>query len=312
MPTKLIGLSQLTVIVCLPGSSIDWCESGQQFAYRMNLPELAGVAMKIFQSVSGQRTHWVPAFCEMIGTAILVLGGLSLVIITFGAGSPIAAILPSVRLRQVLTGFLFGCIGTLVTISRLGKESGAHINPAVTFGFWMMGKMKPPIAVSYIFAQLAGALLGCLPLLAWGAMGRSIAFGATSPGKGYTVWAALAGETITSFCLAATLYIFVGYRKLRRYTPAVIPFLYAIMVPLEAPISGTSTNPARSFGPAFISGQWNAWWIYWVGPLLGALASIVVFSFLIDKIEEARLYHFECDNRKFFQEKVAPNSTGPV
>jgi aquaporin Z len=265
--------------------------------------------MKLFQSTPGQRNPWVMFFCEMMGTAVLVLAGLSLVIFTFGSGSPLAALLPSVRLRQVLTGFLFGCVGAVVTISRLGKESGAHINPAVTFGFWMMGKMKPSIAVGYILFQLGGALLGCLPLLAWGSMGRSVSFGATVPGTGYTVWAALAGEVVTSFCLAATLFIFISYRKIRRFTPGTIPFLYAIMVPLEAPISGTSTNPARSFGPAVISGEWSAWWIYWVGPLLGALASIVIFSFLFDKIEEARLYHFECDNRKLFREEVHADST---
>lgn len=268
--------------------------------------------MKMFQSAPGKRSPWVPAFCEMIGTAVLVFAGLSLVIFAFGAGSPVAALLPSVRLRQVLTGFLFGCVGALVTISRLGKESGAHINPAVTFGFWIMGKMKPPIAASYIIAQMAGAVLGCLPLLVWGSTGRSVAFGATVPGKGYTVWAALAGEIVTSFCLAATLFIFIGYRKLRHYTPAAIPFLYAIMVPLETPISGTSTNPARTFGPAIISGEWSGWWIYWIGPLLGAFLSVVVFSFLIDKIEEARLYHFECDDRKLFQEKAKVDSGGPV
>jgi aquaporin Z len=266
--------------------------------------------MKLFESAPGKPNPWAMFFCEMTGMAVLVLAGLSLVIAAFGLGSPVAALLPSVRLRQVLTGFLFGCVGALVTVSRLGKESGAHINPAVTFGFWMMGKMQPSIVVGYILYQLMGALLGCLPLLAWGAMGRSVSFGATLPGTGYTVWEALAGEIVTSFCLAATLFIFVGYRKLRRFTPAVIPFLYAIMVPLEAPISGTSTNPARSFGPAMISGEWSAWWIYWVGPLLGALASIVIFSFLIDKIEEARLYHFECGDRKLFHEKLHADSSG--
>jgi hypothetical protein len=67
--------------------------------------------MKIFQTKPGKADPWVPVFCEMIGTALLVFGGLSLVILTFGASSPVAAIVPSVRLRQVLTGFLFGCVG---------------------------------------------------------------------------------------------------------------------------------------------------------------------------------------------------------
>jgi Major intrinsic protein len=131
-----------------------------------------------------------------------------------------------------------------------GKRKRAHMNPAVASGFWMMGKMVPPIAAGYIVAQLIGAVLGCLPLLVWAAMGHSISFGATTPGPGYTVWIALLGEILTTFCLASTLYIFIACRKLRRFTLAVIPFLYAIMAPLEAPLSGTSTNSARTFGPA--------------------------------------------------------------
>jgi aquaporin Z len=121
--------------------------------------------MKILQSVPGKRNPWVLFSCEMIGTAVLVLAELSLAIVTLG-GSPVAALFPSVRLRQVLTGFLFGCVGALVAASRLGKESGAHSKPCRHVGFWMMGKMEARIAVGYILAQLAGALQGCLPLLA--------------------------------------------------------------------------------------------------------------------------------------------------
>jgi aquaporin Z len=73
------------------------------------------------------------------------------------------------------------------------------------------------------------------------------------------------------------------------------------MVPLEASISGTSTNPARTLGPAVISGQWDGWWIYWVGPLLGMLLGILACSFFIRKIEVAKLYYFESDNRRFFK-----------
>ena len=71
-------------------------------------------------------------FSEMIGTAVLVCGGLSVVIAMSGSGSPMGRIVPNERLRTALTGFLFGCVGTAVTLSRVGRESGAHINPAVT------------------------------------------------------------------------------------------------------------------------------------------------------------------------------------
>jgi len=122
---------------------------------------------------------WRLLVFEMIGTGLLLLGGLSVVILMFGAGSPMEQWIPSVVLRRIITSFLFGCVGATIALSVVGKVSGAHINPAVTFGFWMMKKMDGKTAASYVLAQLAGAFLGCLPLLLWGAMGRSIDFGAT-------------------------------------------------------------------------------------------------------------------------------------
>jgi aquaporin Z len=243
---------------------------------------------------------WRLFVSEMVGMAVLLLGGLSLVIFMFGAGSPMERLVPSVLLRQILTGFLFGCLGATIALSTVGKESGAHVNPAVTFGFWLMQKLDARTALGYVVAQLIGACLGSVPLLAWGSMGRSVAFGATVPGENYTTGVVLMGEVVTTFALVAGLCVFIGFRHLRPFTPALIPFLYAVMVPLEATISGTSTNPARTFGPALISGQWQGWWIYWVGPLTGTLVAIGVCSSLAKRIEVAKLYHFESDRRRIF------------
>ena len=107
-------------------------------------------------------------------------------------------------------------------------------------------------------------------------------------------------QAITTFALIAGLCLCLGFRRLRPFTPAMFPFLYAVMVYVEAPLSGTSTNPARSLGPAIISGEWQGWWIYWVGPLIGTFAAIVACSFLAKRIEVAKLYHFESDRRRFF------------
>ena len=216
----------------------------------------------------------------------------------FGTGSPMIGLLPGETLRQTITGFLFGTTGGLIALSPVGRVSGAHINPAVTFGFWMWRKLDARTAAVYAAAQLAGAAAGVVPLLLWGAMGRSVAFGATTPGVGYSTRAVLTGEIVTTFALVTVLCVFLGFRHLRRFTPATMPILYAIMVPLEAAISGTSTNPARSFGPSLLSGQWDGWWIYWAGPLVGTLAAIIVCSALAKRIEEAKLYHFESDRRR--------------
>ena len=106
------------------------------------------------------RVRWRLFSSEAIGTAALVCGGLSVVIVMFGDGSPMGRIVPNELLRTALTGFLFGCVGTAVTLSRVGRESGAHINPAVTMGFWMMRKLDGRAAAGYIVAQLLGASLG--------------------------------------------------------------------------------------------------------------------------------------------------------
>ena len=243
---------------------------------------------------------WRRLVSEVVGTAMLVLGGLSVVIVMFGTGSPMERVLPSVVLRQGITGFLFGCVGASIAVSRVGKESGAHINPAVTLGFWLMQKLTTRVAIGYVLAQLAGSVLGALPLLAWGALGRSVDFGATVPGSSYTTSAALLGEVVTTFALVVGLCVFLGFRHLRRFTPLLMPPLYGVMVPMEAAFSGTSTNPARSFGSAVISGQWEGWWIYWVGPCLGTVAGILVCSALAKRIEEAKLYHFEAQRRRLF------------
>lgn len=244
---------------------------------------------------------WAQFISEFAGTALLVLVGLSLVIFMFGSGSPMLRLLPSEGLRRLITGFLFGTTGALIALSPVGKVSGAHINPVVTLGFRLMGKLDQGVGVVYVLAQLAGACVGALPLLAWGSMGRSVAFGATLPGQDYAIATVLLGEVITTFIMVSLLAVFLGFRRIRPFTPAIFPFLYAIMVYVEAPISGTSTNPARSFGPAIVSGQWQGWWIYWIGPLIGAIAATLACSFLAKRIEVAKLYHFDSDHDGLFR-----------
>jgi aquaporin Z len=244
---------------------------------------------------------WRLFFAELIGTALLLIVGLSLVILMFGDGSPMTEFIPNLKLRQSITGFLFGGTGALIAVSALGKESGAHVNPAVTMSFLLFKKISTKVAIIYVAAQLLGAILGTAPMLLWGQLGRSISFGATLPGEGYTMQEALLGEMITTFTMVSLLIIFLGFRQTRAYTPSLFPFLYAIMVPLEADISGISTNPARSFGPAVISGAWNGWWIYWIGPLTGALLACLACSMLAKRITVAKLYHFDSDRDGLFR-----------
>lgn len=247
------------------------------------------------------RFPWRTFFAEMIGTALLVLGGLSLVIFMFGTGTPMARWIPGEDLRRAITGFLFGTVGALIALSPVGQESGAHINPAVTLGFWLVRKIDLRTACVYISGQCLGGIIGAVPLLAWGTMGKSVAFGATLPGPGFSTSAVFMGEVITTFAMVSGLCIFLAFRKLRPFTPGLFPPLYAIMVWLESPLSGTSTNPARTLGPAVISGEWQGWWIYWAGPVVGMLLALLVCSALIKRIGVAKLYYFDSDRYGIFK-----------
>jgi aquaporin Z len=241
---------------------------------------------------------WPLYFSELAGTAALVAIGVSIVILAFGAGSPIVALVPDAGIRRAATGMLFGTVGGLIALSPVGKHSGAHINPAVTLAFWLAGNIRGSHGVGYVAAQIAGASLGALPLLLWKHMGSSVEFGATLPGVAYGTGWALIGEAATTFALIAGLFFFLSHRRIRPFTPLLFPFLYAVMVFLEAPISGTSTNPARSFGPSLVSRDWSGWWIYWVGPGIGASLAVYIHKLRWlsrFEVEVAKIYHFEHD-----------------
>jgi len=214
---------------------------------------------------------------EFIGVFFLVLLGLSVVILINGDGSPVKRWIPGEGIRRAVTGWFFGTTGCLITISRVGKISGAHINPIVSIAFLLKKKLSLQHTIGFIIAQMAGAAAGAFPLLLWGPQGRSVGYGATVPGpEGIVV--AFIGETITSFLLIAGIFLFTGHKKLKRFTPYLMPFLYCGMVWAEGTISGTSTNPARSFGPAVVSGIWNSYWMYWAAPVSGALLAVGLFK----------------------------------
>lgn len=239
---------------------------------------------------------------ELIGTALLLLVGLSVVIGNWGAGSPVALLIPSEPVRRAVTGFLFGTTGCLIALSPVGKISGAHINPAVSVAFWLRGKMKTPLMIGYICSQLTGAVLGSIPLLLWGKQGRSVNYGSTEPGSA-GLQAAFLGEVLTTAALITLVFLFVGNKRLRNYTPYTMPFLYGCMVWLEAPFSGCSTNLARSFGPAVVSQVFTDFWVYIFAPLTGVVLVVAVFK----AFRLQHYYRLEAA-RVSFHESPTPNA----
>lgn len=261
--------------------------------------KLGGLARAV--TVASAFRLWQLWLAEAVGTALLVAVGGSLVIVDFAPASPISQWLPA-EVRRALTGGLFGSVGALIALSPVGKVSGAHINPVVTLAFWVRRRLPGMVALGYVAAQLLGAVAGAEMLRSWGAWGMSVHWAATVPGPGGR-WPALAGEAAATAALVAGLFGMLGSRPLRRWVPALFPLLYAWLVWWEAPLSGTSTNPARSFGPAVVGSYWPGWWIYWVGPLAGAAAALVALAQIKNlEVEVAKVYHFHHDPAHRFEQ----------
>jgi len=169
----------------------------------------------------------------------------------------------------------FGLV-IMAMVYATGHLSGAHINPAVTIAFTLTRHFPPREALAYVVAQLAGASLAALALLAaWSA--KPAELGATVPSIG--TGAALAYETLMT---AALMFVIVAVATDTRAVGAGAAIAIGGAVALDAlfggPLTGASMNPARSFGPALAAGQWTSFWIYVVGPVVGAALGAAAYQ----------------------------------
>jgi len=182
--------------------------------------------------------------------------------------------LPDPFPRRVLFGLAMGATVIAIVYSPPGKRSGAHVNPAVTLAFLRLGKVRRRDAVGYVAAQVLGGSAGVL--LAWAALRGRLAhpdvhFVTTRPGPAGPL-AAFAAEVAISFVLMAVV-LAVSSSRRAAWTGVCTGVLVALYITFEAPISGTSLNPARSLGSALAAGELRGLWIYLLAPPLGMLAA---------------------------------------
>ena len=236
--------------------------------------------------------HPVEWGCELLGTALLVFLGLSAVTLDFGIHSPVADVIASSSARRLLTGCLFAGAGALVTVSPLGRRSGAHLNPAVTFAFWLQGHVHRHDLAGYVLSQCAGGVLGAVALrIVWAGRAASVQYGRTAPESGLGGWPAVGIEALMTGILILTIFAFVSSARTARWTPLAVLVVVAVEVWAGAPFTGTSLNPARSLGPALVDGRLKDLWVYWVGPLGASLPAAVVWAWVPRMILTAKLFH---------------------
>jgi aquaporin Z len=182
--------------------------------------------------------------------------------------------LPDELTRRIAGGVAMGLTAVALISSPFGKRSGAHMNPAFTLTFLMLGKIAPWDAFFYAAAQFAGGIAGVLAARV--IIGPGVNYAVTAPGPA-GVWAAFAGEFAISFLLVIVVLNVSNSRRAARYTPWVAGFLVAAFISIESPLSGMSMNPARTFGSAFPANTWTAIWIYFVAPPVAMLAAAQVY-----------------------------------
>jgi aquaporin Z len=189
-------------------------------------------------------------------------------------GLPFRHFIISAFLRRFLVGLAMGLTALYIFTSKFGKQSGAYINPAVTLVRYRLGDIGFTDAVGYTVFQLIGGSLGvylvALLFPDWMAH-PDVNYVVTVPGKSGVALAFLL-EFVISFLLISVV-LFMGTRKeWDRYTSYVVSALITIFITFEAPYSGMSMNPARTFASAVVASDWKSFWLYCTAPVLGMLA----------------------------------------
>jgi len=227
----------------------------------------------------GLRLHWAEYSMEAGEAGIYLFSACALATLLWHPSSPIQPYLPSDVIRRMLMGLGMGATIILIVLSPWGKQSGAHFNPAVTLTFYRLGKVEPWDAVLYGAAQLLGAVAGVAlaSIVLQGAPAHhAVRYAATLPGM-YGVTVAFLAEIAISFILMSAVLFASNHEVLSPYAHYFAAILVAAYIAFESPLSGMSTNPARTFGPAFYARSWHALWLYFTAPPLGMLAAAEFF-----------------------------------
>ena len=187
--------------------------------------------------------------------------------------------IPSFQVRLILIGIAMGLTAVLLINSKFGKRSGAHMNPALTLTFYRLGKIKFWDATFYILFQFIGGTIGVYAVyFIFGKVFSNppVNYIITIPIKDSITIPFLA-EALMSFLLMAMVLFTTNKVSLAKYTGVIAGIMLAIFISVEAPFSGMSINPARSFASAFPSNIWTAFWIYLTAPPIGMLLAAQLY-----------------------------------
>jgi aquaporin Z len=254
------------------------------------------------------RRHWPEYLMEATCLGLFMVSAFTFGSILEYPVSPVHQAIPNPLMRRLLMGLAMGSTAIGIIYSPWGKQSGAHINPSTTLTFFMLGKVTTWDAIFYIVSQFAGGLIGALlastALAAW-VSHPAVHYVVTIPGAAGTIAAFVAEVTIAFILMTVILHV-SNNSRMHKLTGLCAGALVATYITVEAPISGMSMNPARTFASAVPAHYWTALWIYFTAPLIGMLsaAEVYVRTRGNHSVACAKLHH-ENDKRCIFCGKPA-------
>jgi len=236
-------------------------------------PEPTALSRFLQRMIVALRAHWPEYLMEASELGMFMVSACLFTVMLEHPASAVRDAIANPMLRRVLIGLAMGLSAIAIIYSPWGKRSGAHFNPSVTLTFLRLGRVSPWDAAFYVAAQFLGGVAGVVlvaALLGSAVADRTVCYAATVPGSQGTPIAFVAELTI-SFVLMTVVLNSSNSTRLARSTGVIVGVLVATFISLEAPLSGMSMNPARTFGSALPGRVWDALWVYFTAPPLGML-----------------------------------------
>ncbi len=226
--------------------------------------------------------------------------------------SPLHRAIGNDFVRTVLMGIAMGLTATLIIYSPMGRLSGAHMNPAVSFTFVRLGKMKMADAMYYTVFQIGGGILAVILmrfLLGSAFENEHVNYVITAPGK-YGVLPAFLMEVVIAFGMMTMVLITSNHATLSKYTGAIAGLFVMSYVIISGPVSGFGMNPARTLASAVPAMQYPSLWIYLTAPFIGMFGAAWVYKYSRGVVKCAKMHHssfyqciFDCDYCRHEAEK---------
>ena len=250
------------------------------------------------------KAHWPEYLMEASELCLFMISACAFTVLLYHPASTVTQGIQNEVIRRMLMGVAMGSTAVALVFSPLGKRSGAHFNPSVTLTFFRLGKIRAWDAVFYILFQFAGGIVGVIiASLVLGTLvsHKAVNYATTVPGPKGSATAFIAELTIT-FILMTVILTVSNMERLGRWTGIFAGALVAVYISVESPLSGTSMNPARTFGSAFGAHQFTSLWIYFTAPPLGMLLAAEVYKRIkgSQPVACAKLHHYN-DNRCIFR-----------